>query len=146
MKKLVSHVKVTVPPLSMTAVRQSNQRWRETKSRKHTAPVGTTFSFILNHRATIKLAFTQALGGIKVNGKCVSQTRKNRRQRSCRLTVTRGTLAWTGRAGTNRHSFHGRVSGSNRLIRPGRYTVIITARDPAGKHSKPQQLTFTIAK
>jgi hypothetical protein len=44
----------------------------------------------------------------------------------------------------NRVSFQGRLSPTNKLL-PGRYTLLIDARNSAGKRSATVQLTFTIA-
>jgi hypothetical protein len=59
--------------------------------------------------------------------------------------VTKGTLSFTGHAGTNHVSFQGRISRSKRL-QLGTYTLIITATNAAGQGSSPKQLTFTIVK
>jgi hypothetical protein len=40
-------------------------------------------------------------------------------------------------------SFQRRISASKRL-KPGRYTLVITAMNAAGQRSKPQTLSFTI--
>jgi hypothetical protein len=64
---------------------------------------------------------------------------------SCERTVTQGTLSFTGHTGTNGVSFQGRISASKRL-RPGRYTLLITATDAAGQRSQTQSLSFTIVK
>ena len=47
------------------------------------------------------------------------------------------------RAGRNRIVFQGRIAGAKRL-RPGRYTVVLTATN-AGGRSAPLSLSFTIA-
>jgi hypothetical protein len=53
-------------------------------------------------------------------------------------------LSFIGHSGTNKVAFQGRISRSNTL-KPGRYTLLISAANTAG-HSSPQQLTFTIVK
>jgi hypothetical protein len=57
--------------------------------------------------------------------------------------VTAGTLSFTGHAGRNKVSFQGRISATRKL-RPGRYTLVITAT-ASGKTSRPMTLSFTIA-
>jgi IPT/TIG domain len=91
-------------------------------SRRHATPVGTTFSFALNERASVTFTFT-------------------RRQRG--RTVTAGTLAFTGHGGTDTVAFQGRVSRSRRLA-PGGYTLLIGAANAAGQRSAPQRLRFRI--
>ncbi len=108
--------------------RQTATRWRAgnrlaTTSRAKT-PTGTTFSFSLNEQATVTFSFTQRLRG---------------------RTVTAGGLTFTGHSGTNRVKFQGRVSSTKKL-KPGRYTLVITATDSAGVHSAPRSLSFTIVK
>jgi FG-GAP repeat len=137
-------------PPSVTNAAQSHRIWRESNklahiSRKRKPPVGTTFSFTLNEPASVSFAFTQQVAGRKVNGKCVAQTKANRRKHACKRTVTQGTLSFTGHARTNKVSFQGRISRSKKL-RPGTYTLIITATSTAGQRSSPRQLTFTIVK
>jgi hypothetical protein len=107
--------------------------------------VGTTFSFTLNEQASVSFAFTQQVGGRKVNGRCVAQTKANRRRHACRRLLTRGTLSFTGHTGRNKLSFQGRVSRSKRL-KPGTYTLIITATNTVAQRSIPKQLTFTIVR
>jgi hypothetical protein len=116
------------PPhvLLVRDVRQSTTRWRRgnrlaTVSRAKT-PIGTTFSFSLNDQATVTFSFAQ-----RVNSR----------------TVTAGRLTFTGHDGTNRVAFQGRVSPKQKL-KPGRYTLVITAIDSAGARSAPKSLRFTI--
>jgi len=118
------------PPhvLLVQDVRQSTARWRRgsrlaTVSRART-PIGTTFSFSLNDQATVTFSFTRRAGG---------------------RTVTAGTLTFTGHAGTNKVAFQGRVSPRKKL-KLGRYTLVVTATDPAGARSAPKSLSFTIVR
>jgi hypothetical protein len=107
--------------------------------------VGTTFRFVLNQQATVSFAFTQQVGGRRVGGSCVPQTRRNRHRRSCKRTVTQGTLSFVGHSGLNRVSFQGRISRSKRLPL-GAYTLRITASNAAGQRSSPRTLNFTIVR
>jgi hypothetical protein len=59
--------------------------------------------------------------------------------------VTVGTLSFTGYNGTHKVIFQGRVPPSKRL-KPGRYTLVITATNAGGQRSGPARLTFTIVK
>jgi hypothetical protein len=149
----------TPSPPALADVTQSHSRWREGgklareskirrsagRSRKHRPPVGTTYSFALNEQASVSFAFTQQVRGHKVKGKCVAQTKRNRRRHACRRTVTAGTLSFSGHAGKNSVSFQGRISAFKKL-RPGRYTLVITATNSAGQQSRPARLRFTIVK
>jgi hypothetical protein len=141
-----------LPPLpkpTISAVHQSASSWREgsklaqiSKSKK--PPLGTTFSFTLNEQASVGLAFTKTTGGREVGGKCVVPSAKNRHRRSCKRTVVAGTLSFTGRSGTNKIVFQGRISHSLKLA-PGHYRLLITATNAAGVASAPASLSFTIA-
>ncbi len=136
----------------ITGVGQSASTWREgskladiSRKRKKKPPVGTTFSFSLNEQAAISFSFTQRLAGHKVGGKCVAQTKRNRHKPGCKRSVTQATLSFTGHSGTNKVVFQGRVSRSKKL-KPGRYTLVITATNSAGARSAPKSLGFTIVK
>ena len=140
---------VSAVPPTISSVHQSHSTWRLGRklahiSAKKKAPVGTTFSFSLNVPAVVSFNFAQRVNRRKVRGKCVAQTKKNRRRRTCQRTVTAGTLSFIGHSGTNHVVFLGRISRSNKL-KPGHYTLLITAENSAG-HSSPHQLRFTIVK
>ena len=118
------------PPrvLVVQNVRQSKTRWREgnrlaTVSRAK-APIGTTFSFSLNEEATVTFSFTRRVSG---------------------RAVTAGKLTFTGHDGTNKVAFQGRVSPKKKL-KPGRYTLVVTAIASDGALSAPKSLGFTIVK
>jgi hypothetical protein len=144
--------KPTIVAPKVTNVAQSHSKWREggkaaqiSRKRKTKVPVGTTFSFVLNEPATVTLSFSHSVSGRKVHRKCVAQTRKNSKRRGCKRTVTAAVFSFTGHPGTNNVSFQGRVPGATKL-KPGRYTLTITARNSAGQTSAPQTLAFTIVK
>jgi hypothetical protein len=139
------------PPVpTIESVTQSNSVWSEggklaTFSRRKKARVGTTISFVLNEPASVSFAFTQQLGGRRVKGRCVTQTKKNRNKPTCRRTVTQGTLSFPGHAGLNKVVFQGRISPSKRLGL-GAYALGITATNSVGERSSPRSLNFTIVK
>ena len=138
--------KQLVPTIS--AVRQSASSWREGSKLAHISkrnrkpPVGTTFSFALNEQAKVSLSFTQTLSGRRTANKCLATNGKNAKHKRCSRTVTVGTITFTGHSATNKVSFQGRISRSRKL-KPGRYTLVITATNSAGA-SVPQSLGFTI--
>lgn len=105
--------------------------------------VGTKFSFTLNEAATVNLAFVQPAAGRRVKGSCVAPSARNRRSRTCTRSVTQGTLVLSGHAGRDVVSFQGRISRS-RTLRPGAYTLVLTATNAAGQRSVPRTLHFTI--
>jgi hypothetical protein len=131
---------------------QTHTSWRKgtglaaiSSGAKRRPPVGTRFSFGLNEPASTTLAFNQSIPGRKTHGRCVAQTNKNRKSRACSRVVTRHTLRLAGHAGTNRISFQGRFSRTSAL-KPGRYTLVVTAVNAAGQRSRSSALTFTIVR
>jgi hypothetical protein len=139
----------TPPPPAVRNVSQSTSRWREGNRlagiRRAKTPTGTTFSFSLNERATVAFSFAQLVGGREGAHGCLARTHANAQRESCSYAVTRGTLSFTGHDGTNSVRFTGRVSHTEKL-KPGRYTLVITATNTAGQESAPQKLSFTILK
>jgi hypothetical protein len=140
----------SVSPPSLTSVHESASRWREGKglaqiSGRKKPPVGTTFSFALNEQATVVFTFIHRLPGRKVKSKCVAKTKEDRHRPVCRRTVIAGALSLTGHAGENKLVFQGRLSRTKKL-RPGAYTLIITATNSTGMHSAAKLLRFTIVK
>jgi hypothetical protein len=97
----------------------------------------------LSEQASVSLAFTQTLGGRRVHGRCVPQSKRNRTRPACKRTSQRGTVTVSGASGANKLAFKGRISRSKRLG-AGRYTVTIVATSAAGLQSAPQTLSFTI--
>jgi uncharacterized delta-60 repeat protein len=132
----------------ITNLRQSHSTWREGSkplSGRKKVFRGTVFSYTLDQQATVHFAFTQRVGGRRVKGRCVAQTRKNHRSHSCRRTVTRGTLSIVAHVGVNKLPFKGQL-GRSKKLQPGRYTVIVTAESSAGLRSKASSLSFSIVK
>jgi hypothetical protein len=134
---LPSEERKTLPVPTVANAAQAHSAWSEGNrlaafSRKKQPPVGTTFSFSLNEQARVSFAFTQQVGGRKVKGKCVAQTKKNRHNPSCKRTVQRGTLSFTGHIGRNKVSFQGRISAAKKLPL-GCYKLVIIATNATGQ-------------
>jgi hypothetical protein len=140
-----------LPAPRISGARQSASRWREGGKLAHISrhktrlPIGSTFSFSLNEQASVSFAFTHQVSGRKVGRTCIAKTRRNARRKRCTRTVTAGTLSFTAHGGINRVVFQGRISLSKRLA-PGRYTLVIAARNAAGQGSTPVRLSFTIVR
>jgi DNA-binding beta-propeller fold protein YncE len=123
---------ITVPALpapAITSLRQAARSWREHRTGKRRLPVGTSFSFSLNEPAMVSLSFSR----------CATQPKRSR----CTRHVAAGQLIVNARAGANKVRFAGRIS-PGKTLRPGRYTLAITARNAAGQRSQPRALSFTI--
>jgi endonuclease/exonuclease/phosphatase family metal-dependent hydrolase len=107
-------------------------------------PVGTTISFGLSAPARVTLAFARpAQPGRWVGGRCVAPSQRNRGRRACRRPLPAGSLSFNGNPGRNRVRFQGRLS-RRKTVRPGRYTITITATDAAGNQSQPRSASFTV--
>ena len=98
---------------------ERNQVWRVGRSRARISqgfraaravrpPVGTAFNFTVNEPATVQLAFSTAVGGRKVGGRCVAQTSSNRHLPRCTRNVSVGMLTFSGaRPGVRRSASRG---------------------------------------
>jgi len=132
---------------TVSRIAQSHSHWRAGKRAATTTdgrrlPVGTTFALTLDRPARVSFSFAQLLAGRRVKGRCTPQTRQSRHGSVCTRAVTQGTLSFSGRRGRNTVFFSGRIS-SAKTLRPGRYTVIISAANSVGR-SESHSLGFTI--
>ena len=145
---LETSITVSAPPI-LTNLTQSRRRWREGSklartSRRSRRPIGTVFSFTVNEPAKLSFTFTQPSRGRRVKGRCVAQSRHNRRKSPCKRATTRGMLSFTGHAGLNRLYFQGGISHQEKL-KPGSYTLMLIAAGANGI-STPRRLSFTVLK
>jgi spore coat-associated protein N len=101
---------------------------------------GTTISFRLSERARVTFAFLQYASGRKLGSRCVLHRTTGRR---CTITYTRGTLVVNGKAGLNKLRFFGRLSRT-KTLRPGRYTLAVSAKDANGNVSRTLKTTLTL--
>jgi hypothetical protein len=137
----------SAPPPSLTGLSQSHRRWRLGSNLARFAaaskpPVGTTFQFTLNEAATMQFAFAKLLPGRNVSGKCVAQTRRNRRHKACNRSVPGGSLSFSAGVGLHKLFFQGRLTGTEKL-KPGTYALTITATNAAGQGAT-NTLSFAI--
>jgi hypothetical protein len=135
-----------LPAPTLTQLRQSHSRWRERRvpdraARRARAPLGTSFSFVLNEPAKVQLAFVRHFHGYEVGHNCVTVPRGRRHGRRCTRTVNKGGLSAPGSTGENALHFDG--STSRGRFETGDYTVAIRAANSAG-HSTVQTLNFSI--
>jgi hypothetical protein len=135
---------ITNPTQSHGAWRAGGKLAHLSRSKKK-APVGTTFSFLINEQATVTFTFNHRVSGRRVGGKCVAHTRRNTKHTSCKRTATAGALSFAAHSGKNKVVFQGRLSHA-KMLKPGRYTVVMTATSVNGLHSSPVSLSFTIVR
>ncbi len=130
-------------------VSESHRSWREGKRFASLARVrvatGTLFSIALNEEAKLTLTFLRHVGGRRVHGRCVAQSKRNRHRRACQRTVVRGAQRFKAHGGLDNVEFQGIFPHTARLP-PGRYTVQFTATSGAGLRSNTRSLLFTIVR
>lgn len=109
--------------LSVQRFAESRRRWSERKEHgPHATPYGTAYSFALTRAASVTLTFTTRVG---------------------RRTVVCGTVTVHGKPGANAVDFWGRVASKARL-KPGVYTVALTATAAGARAAHAASLSFTI--
>jgi DNA-binding beta-propeller fold protein YncE len=106
-------------------------------------PKGTTFSFLLDQPATVRITIQTKSRGRRVARTCRPSTPKLRHKPGCTRTISVATLTRTGHAGLNKVAFSGRVAG--KALKVGRYQAIFTAINSVGA-SSPGTLGFRIVK
>jgi len=141
------------PPV-LTGLKESPSRWRTGSkaasiSRRHSKPrrkppVGTTFSFSLTEQSTVTMSFSRQISGHMAGHRCATGKSRRRHARKCKTSVGAGSMTRTALAGSDNLSFQGIVSKGHKL-KPGNYTVTITATDYSGQ-SSPASIAFTIVK
>jgi Divergent InlB B-repeat domain len=121
---LTSGSDVVAPRISR--LRLSRTRFRAARSGPALAAAltGTRLSLTLSEPATL--------------------TFRVRRLSAGRRILLRGRIVRKLAAGTSRLRYRGRLAG--RRLRPGRYTLIVRARDAAGNRSSAQRVSFRIVR
>jgi hypothetical protein len=106
---------------------------------------GTSLSFSLSEAATVKIAVQRRRAGRRKGARCVAPTKKLRKAKTCTRYVTLGTLTKSGRAGTNKVTFTGRLNG--KALPRGTYRFSLTATDTAGNAtSKAGTIAFAVVR
>jgi hypothetical protein len=136
-----------VPPPALSNVSQSHRVWRESgRPGKRKPPIGTMFTLTVSQTARISFRFQQPAAGRRFRRRCVAPTRRNSNRRPCQRTVPAGSLAFNATRGRVQVKFYG-VMARGHALRPGTYTLLITATDPStGSSSTTHRLTFTIVR
>ena len=104
---------------------------------------GATVTFVSTSSATVTFSVQRARSGREINGRCRRDSRSHPKARRCAIwSAVSGSFRVTGKRGTNRLTFTGRIGG--RKLDPGRYRLVARARDAAGSHGKPVPARFSI--
>jgi hypothetical protein len=139
-----------VSALKLDRLRMTKSRFAVSRSarqagrRRGRAPDGTTITWMLNDRATVRLSVQKVVAGRRVGGRCVAATAGNRRGRACTRTVPVGTLKRAAITGENTVRFSGRVG--TRTLKPGRYRITVRATATGNRTTPPKTLAFTVVK
>jgi trimeric autotransporter adhesin len=107
-------------------------------------PLGTTFRFTLSAAASMQIAITQSVTGVRVGHRCVAPTghSSNTHASGCTRTVAVGALAPAPESrGVGRLRFTGRIG--RRALGAGAYRAVLRARN-AGGRSRPVTLGFSV--
>jgi hypothetical protein len=131
-----------VGPPTLAAFSQSANTWSTHKTNATQRKAGVTYSFMVDQDVTVRFMFAQHRTGHRVKGKCVAATRQNRSRPECTNAVDLGALSFRAHAGRNTVRFGGRLTSG--VLKPGAYTVQITATNTFGERSASRELRFTI--
>jgi hypothetical protein len=104
---------------------------------------GTTFNYIIDRPATVRIAIQRAAGpGRKVGTTCRTPTKRLKRRPPCTRFTTVVTLTRAAQQGRNALPFSGRIR--NKTLKAGRYQAVFTARSGSAT-SAPETAAFRIA-
>ena len=106
------------------------------------APRGTTISYRLSEKASVRISIQRRASGRRSGGACVAPTPALRNAPRCDRYLTVVTLRRTGYTGRNTVPFSGRVNG--RAFAPGGYRARLKGTDRAGNASLARTYGFRI--
>ena len=133
---------------SLSALRVSPVGFRAASSGASVAAAAATgakVSYRLSEHATVGFAVDRAQRGRKAGGRCVKQTKGNRRKPPCtRYARLGGTFTHDGAAGANGFRFTGRLGG--KALKPGSYRLVAVAVDRARNASRVAHASFRIVR
>jgi glucose/arabinose dehydrogenase len=102
---------------------------------------GATVSFRLDEPATVTFKVQRGIGGSKIKGRC--RVTAHAAAKPCTIwRPVKGSFRLTGTRGLNRLRFSGRIH--HHALAPGRYRLVLRARDSAGRLSRVVRIRFTI--
>jgi hypothetical protein len=91
----------------------------------------------------VRFTVEKSSPGRRVGGRCVKQTRANRRKHKCtRFTAVRGSFTHTGKAGANSFHFTGRLNA--RKLAPASYRLTATPLADDSRTGTPIRKTFKV--
>ncbi len=125
----------------------SRKRFKAARSGRAvtSARTGTRVRFSLSQSASVRFRVEIKTRGRKVGRRCVKSRRSNRSRRRCTRWVKRsGSWRISGKAGTNRFTFRGRLRG--RKLKPGVYRMSARATTRARRSSPVRRKAFRVVR
>jgi len=109
-------------------------------AKRKKTPKGSRVSYTLAEDATVTFTVERAANGRRKGKKCVAKRKKGK---PCTIYKrVKGSFTQSGKKGSNRFKFSGRVGGKK--LRPGRYRLVAVATDTAGNRGKAVRSKFRI--
>ena len=121
-----------------------NKKAKAPKIAKKVA-AGTLIKYALSEPATLKIQVEKPAGGRKVGRSCVKPGKSNKKKKPCVRYVSLGTaLNLSARAGNRSTPFSGKVK--SKVLKAGKYRLVLLASDAEGNTSKLSTAKFRIVK
>jgi hypothetical protein len=105
---------------------------------------GTTIRFSVSRAATASIAIRHLGVGHRVGRRCVTASHARSRRPTCTRAQLVSTLTRHARLGLNTIAFTGRLG--RRALRPGHYTLTVTARIGLSRSSRPRSAALLIVR
>jgi hypothetical protein len=106
---------------------------------------GARVSYTVSEAGTASFRVERLLPGKKVKKRCVKPTGKNRKAKSCkRAKRLPGGFSRTSTAGTNSFTFTGALKGKG--LKPGKYNLVLVAKDAAGNAARAKRIRFRVVR
>jgi hypothetical protein len=100
-------------------------------------------SYTLSGAAKVKLVVALATKGRTVKGMCVAAAKRSRSGKACTRYTAKGTLALSGKAGTNTTVLSTKLG--RKTLAPGTYRLTLTAT-PASGGAQTKTLALKVTK
>ena len=106
---------------------------------------GTTISYTLNEAARVSFTVQRFRHLSRICRRKLARNSRHRTGTRCRLWISlKGRFATASAAGADSVRFRGRLKG--KALKPGRYRLVIRARDGAGNVTRPRRPVFHIVR
>jgi hypothetical protein len=123
----------------ISGLRLSPKRFR---ARRRGTKAATAISFGLSEAAQLRFSVQRGTPGRRSGRRCVKPRRSLAKARRCTRYSAAGSFSRTVKAGSGKVSFTGRIG--RRVLKPGRYLLLVTATDAARNRSKQARASFRV--